>query len=94
MSYAEEYSKKIVSADEAVKVVKSGDWVDFGWCVNTPEALDVALAKEQMILRMLSFAAVSLQSLLLCWIARMPSSTLPGTPGIWEDMRESFAQRA
>ena len=46
MSYAEEYSKKLVSADEAVKVVKSGDWVDFGWCVTTPEALDVALAKR------------------------------------------------
>ena len=46
MSYAEEYSKKLVSADEAVKVVKSGDWVDFGWCVTTPEALDAALAKR------------------------------------------------
>ena len=46
MSYAEEYSKKLVSADEAVKVVKSGDWVDFGWCVTTPEALDDALAKR------------------------------------------------
>ena len=47
MSYVEEYNKKLVSADEAVKVVKSGDWVDFGWCVTTPEALDAALAKRK-----------------------------------------------
>lgn len=46
MSYEEEYRKKLKTADEAVKVVQSGDWVDYGWCVNTPEALDVALAKR------------------------------------------------
>ncbi len=46
MGFEAEYSKKLVSADEAVKVVKSGDWVDFGWCVTTPEALDKALAKR------------------------------------------------
>ena len=46
MGFEEEYKKKLVSADDAVRVVKSGDWVDFGWCVTTPEALDVALAKR------------------------------------------------
>ena len=46
MGYEEEYQKKLKTADEAVKVVKSGDWVDYAWCVNTPEALDKALAKR------------------------------------------------
>ena len=46
MGYAEEYQKKLVSADEAVKVVKSGDWVDYGWCNGTADALDRALAKR------------------------------------------------
>ncbi len=46
MGYEKEYQEKLVSADEAVKCVKSGDWVDYGWCVNTPEALDQALAKR------------------------------------------------
>ena len=46
MGYAEEYKQKLVSADEAVKIVKSGDWVDYGWCANTPEALDQALARR------------------------------------------------
>ncbi|MBQ1681289.1 MAG: butyryl-CoA:acetate CoA-transferase [Agathobacter sp.] len=46
MGFQEEYNQKLVSADEAVKVVKSGDWVDYGWCNNTPVALDEALAKR------------------------------------------------
>ncbi len=46
MGYAEEYQKKLVSADEAVKVVQSGDWVDYGWCNGTADALDQALAKR------------------------------------------------
>ena len=40
------YEQKKVSADEAVKVVKSGDWVDYGWCTGTPDALDKALARR------------------------------------------------
>ena len=46
MSFAEEYRQKLVSADEAVKIVKSGDWVDYGWCTGTPDVLDQALAKR------------------------------------------------
>ena len=39
MSYQEEYRQKLTTAEEAVKVVKSGDWVDYGWCTNTAEVL-------------------------------------------------------
>ncbi len=46
MDFSQEYREKLVSADEAVKIVKSGDWVDYGWCVGTPEALDQALARR------------------------------------------------
>jgi butyryl-CoA:acetate CoA-transferase len=38
------YQKKLVSAEEAVKVVKSGDWVDYGICLGHPVATDRALA--------------------------------------------------
>ena len=44
MSFAEEYQNKLVSAAEAAAVVKSGAWVDYGWCVATPQAIDEALA--------------------------------------------------
>ena len=41
------YQQKLVSAKEAVKVVKSGDWVDYGWCCNHPYDLDIALAARK-----------------------------------------------
>ena len=46
MDYTKEYKKKLVSADKAAAVVKSGDWVDYGWCVTTTKAVDKALAKR------------------------------------------------
>ena len=46
MSFIKEYAQKLVTAEEAVKVVKSHDWVDYGWCTGTPDALDKALAKR------------------------------------------------
>lgn len=44
MNYREQYQSKLTTPEEAVKVVQSGDWIDYGWCAITPEALDQALA--------------------------------------------------
>lgn len=46
MNFIDEYNQKKVTADEAVKIIKSGDWVDYGFCVTTVDALDKALAKR------------------------------------------------
>ena len=46
MDYSKEYTQKLTAADEAVKIIQSGDWVDYGWCNATPDALDKALAKR------------------------------------------------
>ena len=46
MDYTQEYEQKLVSAEEAVKVIKSGDWVDYGWCNGTPDLLVRALAER------------------------------------------------
>lgn len=46
MSYEKEYQSKLTTAKEAVKVIKSGDWIDYGWCVTTIDALDRALAER------------------------------------------------
>lgn len=46
MNIQEEYASKLVSADTAAAVVKSGDWVDYGWCVGTPVTVDQAIAKR------------------------------------------------
>lgn len=46
MDYNAEYQRKLTSADEAVTCVRSGDWVDYGWCVATADTLDQALARR------------------------------------------------
>ena len=40
------YRSKLTTPEQAVSVVESGDWIDYGWCVNTPRVLDAALAKR------------------------------------------------
>ncbi|MEI3339544.1 MAG: hypothetical protein V8R80_06005 [Eubacterium sp.] len=47
MNIYEEYQKKLVTPDEAVKLVKDGDWVDYSQTCSFPEALDNALAKRR-----------------------------------------------
>ena len=44
MDYKKLYASKLCTAREAVKVVTSGDWIDYGWCTGHPVALDQALA--------------------------------------------------
>ena len=89
MSFKEEYQKKLKTADEAVKVVKSGDWLEYGWCVTTPVALDKALAK-----RMPELENINIRGGIVMWpleitkIDYLPI-TLHGIPGTWADWREN-----
>jgi len=46
MNMHEEYKQKLVSAEQAAALVRSGDWIDYGWCVGTPVAIDKALARH------------------------------------------------
>ena len=41
MDYKKLYAEKLVSAEKAASVVKSGDWVDYGWTTGTPVVVDV-----------------------------------------------------
>ena len=50
MDYKEMYRQKLTTADEAVKVIKSGDWVDYGFCAIHPRVLDEALARRAPML--------------------------------------------
>lgn len=47
IALAAEYRRKLRTPEEAVKVVKSGDWVDYAVSINFPELLDKALAKRR-----------------------------------------------
>jgi len=45
-TYINEYNEKLVTSDEAVKAVKSGDWVAYSHFAMFPDYLDMALAKR------------------------------------------------
>lgn len=47
MGYESEYRAKLTTAEEAVKVVKNGDYVDYGLGLGMPDLLDQALAKRK-----------------------------------------------
>ena len=63
MDYKELYTKKLVTADEAAKVIKSGDWVDYGWAATTPVTVDKAIAK-----RMNELTDVNFRGGILMWV--------------------------
>lgn len=46
-SYAEEYRQKLCTPDQAVQLVKDGDWVDYSQTLAFPVALDAALAARR-----------------------------------------------
>ena len=48
MDFTKEYQQKLTTPEKAVKVVKSGDWVDYSVSLGFPELLDAALAKRKM----------------------------------------------
>lgn len=63
MNFKEEYQQKLTTAEKAVQVVKSGDWVDYGWCTGTPVELDKALAARSNEL-----TDVKLRGGILMWV--------------------------
>ena len=47
MDIHEEYSKRLRTAEEAVRLVQDGDWVDYSQALYFPPALDRALAARK-----------------------------------------------
>lgn len=47
MSFVYELNKKLVSADTAARVVKSGDWVEYSHFACVPRVMDEALARRR-----------------------------------------------
>ena len=46
MDYQEEYRQKLTTAENAVKIIRSGMWLDYGWSTCSANALDAALARR------------------------------------------------
>ena len=83
MSFTQEYQKKLTTADEAVKVVKSGDRLEYGWCVTTPVALDEALAKRMPDLENIQIHGGIVMRPLRSHRLKTQQIILHGIHGIW-----------
>jgi len=47
MDHMNEYRSKLRTPDEAVRIVRSGDWIDYSTNLGFPELLDAALARRK-----------------------------------------------
>ena len=47
LDYSKEYREKLRTPEEAVKVIKSGDWVDYTSSLGMPVLLDKALSERR-----------------------------------------------
>lgn len=47
MGVVSQYREKLVSPETAARVVKSGDWVDYNFCLSQPVVMDEALAARK-----------------------------------------------
>ena len=88
MDYNEIYKQKLVSADDVAAQVKDGDWVDFGWCANTPVAFDAALAKKMPNLK-----DVKLRGGILMWVPEIFKIENPADHFTWNSWHMSGVER-
>ena len=88
MSYQEVYKQKLTTADEAVKAVKSGDWVDYGWAVNTPVAVDAEIAK-----RLPELEGVNFRGGILMWVPAIFQIDDPAAHMTWNSWHMGGIER-
>jgi len=62
-----EYREKCVSADEAMKAVRSGDWIEYSWAASQACLLDEALAKRTEELHDVNFRGAVLMKPMACF---------------------------
>lgn len=82
------YKEKLATADKAAAIVKSGDWVDYAWCTNTPVAFDKALA-----LRMNELHNVHFRGGVLLWTPEIFKIENPAEHFTWNSWHMSGIER-
>ncbi len=88
MDFQKMYQEKLVSAAQAASVVKSGDWVDYGWTTGTPVAVDREIAK-----RMPELHDVNFRGGILCWVPEIFKIENPGEHLAWNSWHLSGIER-
>ncbi len=88
MDYRSMYQQKLVSADQAAAVVKSGDWVDYAWTTGTPVAVDKAIAK-----RLPELHNVNFRGGILMWVPEIFKIENPAEHITWNSWHMSGIER-
>ena len=88
MDFKEMYAQKKMTAEQAAALVKSGDWVDYGWCVNTPVAVDAALAK-----RLPELENVNFRGGILMWVPEIFQIDDPAAHMTWNSWHMGGIER-
>lgn len=88
MDYTELYAQKKMTADQAAALVKSGDWVDYGWAVNTPVAVDAAIAK-----RLPELENVNFRGGILMWVPEIFQIDDPAAHMTWNSWHMGGIER-
>ena len=82
------YQEKLVSAEKAASVIKSGDWVDYGWTTATPIAVDKEIAK-----RLPELTDVNFRGGILMWVPEIFKIENPAKHMTWNSWHMSGIER-
>ena len=88
MDFKQMYQEKLVSAEKAASVIKSGDWVDYGWTTATPVAVDKAIAK-----RLPELTDVNFRGGILMWVPEIFKIENPAEHMTWNSWHMSGIER-
>ena len=88
MDFTELYAQKKMTAAQAAALVKSGDWVDYGWAVNTPVAVDAELAK-----RLPELEGVNFRGGILMWVPAIFQIDDPAAHMTWNSWHMGGIER-
>ena len=88
MDFKQMYQKKLVSAEKAASVIKSGDWVDYGWTTATPIAVDKEIAK-----RLPELTDVNFRGGILMWVPEIFKIENPAEHMTWNSWHMSGIER-
>ena len=88
MDFTELYAQKKMTAAQAAALVKSGDWVDYGWAVNTPVAVDAEIAK-----RLPELEGVNFRGGILMWVPAIFQIDDPAAHMTWNSWHMGGIER-
>lgn len=88
MGFQEMYQAKLTTPEKAVQVIKSDDWVDYGWSSGHPVALDAALAK-----RMGELTGIKLRGGICLWVPEVFKIEDPAAHFVWNSWHMGGIER-